>query len=115
MISGESFGDPIYGPSIDVRMNKAYSTCTHLRTGGDMGSINITSARKDLFRIVESVNQTHEPIEITGKKGNAILVGEEDWRSITETLYLTSIPGVRESIIEGMKEPISEMSEELDW
>ncbi len=80
-----------------------------------MGSINITSARKDLFRIVESVNQTHEPIEITGKKGNAILVGEEDWRSITETLFLISIPGMRESIIEGMKEPISELPEKLDW
>ncbi|RKX74491.1 MAG: type II toxin-antitoxin system prevent-host-death family antitoxin [Spirochaetes bacterium] len=80
-----------------------------------MGSINITSARKNLFRIVASVNQTHEPIEITGKNGNAILVGEEDWRNITETLYLTSISGIRESIIEGMKEPISEMSEELDW
>ncbi len=80
-----------------------------------MSSINITNARKDLFRIVESVNQTHEPIEITGKNGNAVLVGEEDWRSITETLYLTSIPGMRESIIEGMKEPIAEMSDNPDW
>jgi prevent-host-death family protein len=82
---------------------------------GDMGSITITNARKDLYRIVESVNKTHEPIEITGKKGNAVLVGEEDWRSISETLFLTSIPGMRESILQGMKEPLSEMSEELDW
>lgn len=80
-----------------------------------MGSINIASARNNLFRIVESVNQTHEPIEITGKKGNAILVGEEDWRSITETLFLIFIPGMRESIIEGMKEPISELPQKLDW
>jgi len=80
-----------------------------------MSSINITSARKDLYRIVESVNQTHEPIEITGKNGNAVLVGEKDWKSITETLFLTSIPGMRDSILQGMNEPISEMSEELDW
>ncbi|MCK5248914.1 MAG: type II toxin-antitoxin system Phd/YefM family antitoxin [Spirochaetaceae bacterium] len=80
-----------------------------------MSSINITNARKNLYRIVESVNLTHEPIEITGKNANAVLVGEEDWRSITETLFLTSIPGMRESIIMGMNEPISEMSENLDW
>ena len=80
-----------------------------------MSSISITSARKDLYRIVESVNQTHEPIEITGKNGNAILIGEDDWRSITETLYLTSIPGMRESILQGIQESVSEMSEELDW
>jgi prevent-host-death family protein len=61
----------------------------------NMGSITITNARKDLYQIVESVNETHEPIEISGKKGNAVLVGEEDWRSISE--------------------PLSLMSEELDW
>ena len=97
--------------------SEVYSMCTLLRTGEyvDMGSISITNARKDLYRIVESVNETHEPIEITGKKGNAVLVGEEDWRNISETLFLTSIPGMRESIQQGMNEPITEMSEELDW
>jgi len=80
-----------------------------------MSSINITNARKNLYRIVESVNLTHEPIEITGKNANAVLVGEEDWKSISETLFLTAIPGMRESIILGMNEPISEMSENLDW
>lgn len=63
----------------------------------NMGSITISNARKDLYRIVESVNKTHEPIEITGKKGNAVLVGEEDWRSISETLFLASIPEMRGS------------------
>ena len=80
-----------------------------------MSSINITNARKDLYRIVSSVNETHEPIEITGKDGNAVLIGEEDWRSIQETLYLTSIPGMRESIVEGMKQPVSELADEPDW
>lgn len=80
-----------------------------------MSSINITNARKDLYRIVESVNLSHEPVHITGKNSSAVLIGEDDWKSIEETLFLMSIPGMRESIIEGMKTPISELSEDLDW
>lgn len=80
-----------------------------------MSNMNITNARKDLYKIVQSVNETHEPVFITGKNSSAILVGEEDWRSIQETLYLTSIPGMRESIIEGMNTKLEDLSEELDW
>jgi len=67
-----------------------------------MSSVNVTNARNILYNLVQKVNLTHEPVEITGKVSNAILVGEEDWRSIQETIYLTSIPGTGESIIEGM-------------
>jgi len=80
-----------------------------------MSSINVTNARKDLYKLVQRVNSTHEPVEITGKDSNAILIGEEDWRSIQETLYLSSIPGMRESIIEGMKTSVDDLSDELDW
>lgn len=80
-----------------------------------MSSINITNARKDLYRIVESVNLSHEPVHITGKNSSAVLIGEDDWKSIEETLYLMSLPGMRESIIEGMKTPIEELDSELDW
>ncbi len=80
-----------------------------------MGSVNITSARKDLYRIIDSVNESHQPIHITGKKNSAVLVGEDDWKSIEETLYLSSIPGMSESIIEGMKTPIEELESDLDW
>lgn len=80
-----------------------------------MSTINITNARKELYRIVKSVNETHEPIHITGKHSSAVLVGEEDWRSIEETLYLLSIPGMRNSIIEGMKTPIDDLDAKLDW
>jgi len=80
-----------------------------------MSSINITNARKDLYRIVESVNESHEPIHITGKKSSAVLVGEDDWKSIEETLYLSSIPGMRDSIIDGMKTPIEKLEYDLDW
>ena len=80
-----------------------------------MSSINITNARKDLYRIVESVNLSHEPVHITGKNSSAVLIGEDDWRSIEETLYLMSIPGMRESIVEGMNTPIDELESDLDW
>jgi prevent-host-death family protein len=80
-----------------------------------MTTITITEARKRLYRIVEDVQTSHEPVQLTGKGGNAVLVSEDDWRSIQETLHLLSIPGMRESIIEGMETPTSEMATELDW
>jgi prevent-host-death family protein len=80
-----------------------------------MSSVNVTNARKDLYKLVQKVNLTHEPVEITGKDSSAILVGEEDWKSIQETLFLTSIPGMRESILEGMNTPIEELSDEPGW
>jgi len=79
-----------------------------------MSNIKITNARKDLYKIVEQVNETHSPVYISGKH-SAVLVGEHDWKNIQETLYLTSIPGMRESIIEGMNEPIENLSETLNW
>lgn len=79
-----------------------------------MSSISITNARKDLYRIVESVNETHEPVCITDGSGSAVLVGEEDWRSIQETLHLLSVPGMRDSIVEGMKTSIEELDSKLD-
>ena len=80
-----------------------------------MKTLSTTEARKNIYKLVEQANETHEPIQITGKKNNAVLVSEEDWRNIQETLYLTSIPGMRESIIKGMKTPLSETSKDLDW
>ncbi len=80
-----------------------------------MSSINITNARKNLYKLVESLSETHEPVHITGKSKSAVLVGEDDWRSIEETLHLLSIPGMRESIIKGMKEPLSKMSTKANW
>ena len=65
--------------------------------------------------MVESVNKSHEPIHITGKNSSAVLVGEDDWRSIEETLYLLAIPGMRDSIVDGMKAPIEELDKNLDW
>jgi len=80
-----------------------------------MKTITTTEARKNIYKLVEQSNETHEPIQITGKKNNAVLVSEEDWRNIQETLYLTSISEMRESIVEGMYTPISDTSKDLDW
>jgi len=73
-----------------------------------MSTINITNARKDLYNLVESVSLYHEPTLIVGKRANAVLISEEDWSAIQETLYLDSIPGMTESIIEGAKAPLED-------
>ena len=80
-----------------------------------MSSINATEARAKLYRLLDEVSQSHTPILITGKRVNAVLVSEDDWRSMQETLYLVSIPGMRESIREGLKVPINACSDQLDW
>lgn len=77
--------------------------------------LNATEARAKLYSLIDETADTHQPIVITGKRGNAVLVSEEDWNSISETLYLLSIPGMRKSITEGISEPISKCSTELDW
>ena len=80
-----------------------------------MTSISATEARKSLYKLVDNVQESHEPVQITGKRGNAVLVGEDDWRAVQETLYLVSIPGMRESILEGMATPVDELEDELGW
>ena len=80
-----------------------------------MTTISATEARKSLYKLLDDVAESHEPIQITGKRGSAVLISEEDWRAVQETLYLVSIPGMRESILEGMKTPVEECEETLDW
>ena len=80
-----------------------------------MTNITATEARRRLYNLLDEVAQSHEPVQIAGKRNSAVLIGEDDWRSIQETLYLTSIPGMRESIIAGMKTPVDECEEELNW
>ena len=80
-----------------------------------MTTVTATEARKQLYKLLDDVSDSHEPVQITGRRGNAVLVGEDDWRAVQETLYLVSIPGMRESIIEGMATPVDECADELDW
>lgn len=74
-----------------------------------------TAARSNLYKLIDQAKISHEPIVISGKRNNAVLVSEADWNSIQETLYLCSIPGMRESIIEASKEPLEESVEDIGW
>jgi len=80
-----------------------------------MNILNATEARSKLYRLIDEAAENHEPIVITGKRRNAVLISEEDWNAISETMYLLSVPGMRESIKEGLNEKLSDCSKELDW
>ncbi|MCX5937198.1 MAG: type II toxin-antitoxin system Phd/YefM family antitoxin [Cyanobium sp. LacPavin_0920_WC12_MAG_62_9] len=80
-----------------------------------MTSLSATEARRRLYALIDEVGQSHEPVQIHGKRGNAVLLSEDDWRSIQETLHLVSIPGMRESILEGMAATMDELSSEPGW
>ncbi|MDH3558762.1 MAG: type II toxin-antitoxin system Phd/YefM family antitoxin [Deltaproteobacteria bacterium] len=80
-----------------------------------MPTVTATEARAKLYRLIDQAASSHEPIIITGKRANAVLISEDDWRAIQETLYLLSIPGMRESIREGLETPVEECAEDLDW
>ena len=80
-----------------------------------MKTITASHARANLYRLLEETTQSSEPIQITGKRGNAVLVSVDDWRALQETVYLLSIPGMRESIREGLETPLEDCSEDPGW
>ena len=80
-----------------------------------MDSRTASEARANLYRLIDETANSHEPILITSRRNNAVLLSEEDWSAIQETLFLLSIPGMRESLRAGMATPLEECDEELDW
>ena len=80
-----------------------------------MDTFTVTEARANLYKLVEKVGQDHHPTLIVGKKGNAVLMSESDWNSINETLFLLNIPGMRESIVEGINEPLTSCEQKINW
>ena len=80
-----------------------------------MPTMTATEARAALYTLIDEVATTHEPVLITGKRNNSVLISEEDWRAINETMYLLSIPGIRESIRAGMETSVDECSNEAGW
>ena len=80
-----------------------------------MTTLTASVARAKLYRLLDEAAASHEPVQITGKRSSAVLVSEEDWRSIQETLYLLSIPGMRESIRKGLKTSPKKLSKKLSW
>ncbi len=80
-----------------------------------MSSITATEARRRLFQLLDEVAESHIPVKISGKRNTAVLVSESDWRAMKEALYLCSIPGMRESIVEGMATSVEECEENAGW
>jgi antitoxin YefM len=80
-----------------------------------MPTLTASEARSSLYRLIDEAAASHQPMLITGKRNNAVLVSEEDWAAIQETLQLISIPGMRESIREGMQTPVEQCTEALEW
>jgi antitoxin YefM len=80
-----------------------------------MTTLTASEARAKLYKLVDEAAESHEPIAITGKRHNAVLIAEEDWCAIRETLYLVSIPGVRESVRKGLKTPLKKCDKSLKW
>lgn len=80
-----------------------------------MTTITASEARSKLYRLVDQTAASHRPLHIKGRRSSAVLIGAEDWSSIEETLYLLSIPGMRDSIVKGMKTPASRMLKQLSW
>ncbi|MFP5357795.1 MAG: type II toxin-antitoxin system Phd/YefM family antitoxin [Gammaproteobacteria bacterium] len=80
-----------------------------------MPTLTASEARANLYRLLDEAAESHEPITISGKRNSAVLVSAEDWSAIQETLFLLSVPGMRESIKAGMAEPVEECAGKLDW
>ena len=80
-----------------------------------MTTLKATEARAILYKLIDEAASSHKPITITGKRSNAVLLSEEDWNSIQETLFLLSIPGMRESIRKGLKTSLSKCKKDISW
>ena len=80
-----------------------------------MTTLTTSQARANLYKLIDDVNQSHHPIQILGKRSSAVLISIEDWMSLQETNYLNSIPGMKQSIVKGMKTPISKCVKKLKW
>ncbi len=80
-----------------------------------MNRMDASEAREKLYRLLDEAARDHEPLLITGPQSNAVLIGEEDWNSIQETLYLLSVSGMRESIREGIDTPVEQCETEPGW
>ena len=80
-----------------------------------MQTLTASDARANLYRLIDEAAESHQPIVIAGKRANAVLISAEEWAAIQETLHLLSVPGMRESIKEGMNESVDDCAKALDW
>ena len=80
-----------------------------------MDTISASQARATLYKLIDDAAESHAPVTITGKRNSAVLISADDWAAIQETLHLLSIPGMRESIREGMAAPLEDCDTDLKW
>lgn len=80
-----------------------------------MTTVSATAARSDLYRLIDTVNEDSTPITITGRRGNAVFIGEADWSAILETLYLQGIPGMADSLKEAAREDLDDALDDVEW
>ncbi len=80
-----------------------------------MAILKATDARADLYNLIDEAAESHQTIVITGKRNNAVLISESDWNAVNETLYLLSVPGMRESIKKGLEEDVTTCSKDIEW
>jgi len=99
---------------VDITYEIAYASAITLSEVG-MTALKASTARANLYRLIDEAADSHEPLLITGKRASAVLVSVEDWRAIQETLFLVSIPGMRESIRKGLKTSLKHCAKELRW
>lgn len=116
-VMGVSVGmDTFYAVRSLPVIDKTYVFTYRFATGDkNMTTITASQARADLYRLIDQTAESHKPVLISGKRANAVLVSEEDWSAIQETLYLLAIPGMRESIKEAMAEPLAKSKRTLKW
>ena len=99
----------------EIRKKISLEVSHAITDGSAVQTVTATKARSMIYKLIDDASDSHEPIQITGKRSNAVLVAEDDWRAIQESLYLVSIPGMRESIRSGLATPVSECAKKLDW
>lgn len=80
-----------------------------------MSTLTASEARAKLYRLIDEAAESHVPIKIMGKRNSAVLISEQDWSAVQETIYLLSVPGMRESIREGLDTAVEELESELNW
>lgn len=80
-----------------------------------MTTLSAAEAGERLDELLNNVAESHEVVQIAGLRNSAVLVPEDDWRAIQETLFLTSVPGMKQSIVDGLKTPVEDCAKELDW
>lgn len=102
-------------PSSEVDKRTHSRTITLLCKEREMNTLTASQARASLYRLIDQTVESHEPIIISGKRNNAVLLSAEDWSAIQETLYLLAVPGMRESIKAGMAEPLAKSAKVLKW